>query len=238
MLDRTRLPSRAGLAALAVFLVAGYLPLAAYAVSKSLGGNAKQESRNFAGSVLEVGDESLLPQEVGVWSRAAFETVSRDPDDPFGANSLVWTYTGMGLEVQFSVDGYYPSWHDLNYCYTGAGWQRSGGRNLGDAVVWTELDLFQEPSTYAVSMFSCFDSKLTPVKPPPVSGSKLRTVVNRLRAWNFIDDAAGQQVTPPVFQLQLFVKSGRELYPHEVDEIRKLYRRLSDDFVKAQANKK
>lgn len=179
-----------------------------------------------------------MPENLDQWILVSSEQVDRDPDDPLGSKSGVFTYRGHGLEVSFSVDGFYPEWHDLAYCYTSLDWKLKDQANLrDDATGWhsTRLDLYKDDGSYMLTYFSCFDSKLMSVRPGERTIGTIRTFENLLErvGWKeaLVEDDA--PVTAPVFQLQLLCVTSKELLEHEQANLSQLFNKLSEHAFKA-----
>lgn len=232
VLDRPRIPSaQSSLIALSAIAVC-YVPLAGYTLVQAAmtSAAANQTGANFQASISDLVPESLLPTAVDEWKLVQSRSVNRSPDDPLGTNSVIWTYEGYGLLVNFSLDGFYPSWHDLSYCYTGLGWNLESAENVTDAKsghVLTKLRLYKDTGEYATSYFSCFDSQNNPVQPAEASGSALRSLLNRLQAGN-LTSAAAQSIEPPVYQVQLMTNQTTQLMAHERLQAEQLFSTLRD----------
>ena len=145
----------------------------------------------------------------------------------------MWSYRGNGFNAVFSLDGYYPEWHDLAYCYAGVGWQILSAENgsvkdSDDSPVFhTKLQLIRNSGSHATVFFSCFDSVQTSVMPPAVSGSFLRAVQQRLfSSVVAANDSAILKL--PIYQLQLFVEADREFLPHEEQAFLDFFRTQRD----------
>ncbi|MCA8986319.1 MAG: exosortase U [Planctomycetaceae bacterium] len=179
---------------------------------------------------LEVG-EQVLPETIGGWKRTKFEAVNRDKHDLFGSNSMIWTYTRNGVVAQFSIDGAYPSFHDLWYCYSSTGWElrESSNQQLSLAAtpdqqeVATEYQLYRGADEDAYVIYSCVDSTGATVEPPPPAESALRRLLNRLKSGNLLSEEGGQKVVPPVIQFQLFSRDESILFAQDVDDLRNLF---------------
>ncbi|GEM_PF-705783 len=176
-------------------------------------------------------ESDSLAGDVNGWHQDTFKKTTRKANDPFGVHSAVWSYSGYGMNVLFSLDGYYDEWHDLRTCYRGSGWEVQAAKN--DAtddgeleIPHTELRLVGKNGNQAAVFFSCFDSTLQPVTPPNVSDSLLQMLQSRLRNASFIETPQQNNVVPPVFQVQLMAEADRDLLPHEQAAIQDLFRIL------------
>jgi exosortase/archaeosortase family protein len=238
-LDRPRLNESISLKLVAGVLVLLFLPLSAVSygrvVSRWFAAPAAAaidapESLGDIGSLLtKVG---AMPSGVDGWTLVNTERVDRSPDDPLGMSSLIHTYQGHGLEVSFSVDGYYSGWHDLAYCYTALDWKLKDQANSRDELTKyfsTRLNLWADDGQYLLNYFSCFDSQLIPVRPGDQSIGTIRTFENLLERVGLRPAPAEKDppVTLPVFQLHLMCVSPQELLDHEKDSLRLLFDRLS-----------
>ena len=238
-LDRPRLNESISLKLVAGVLVLLFLPLSAVSygrvVSRWFAAPAAAaidapESLGDIGSLLtKVG---AMPSSVDGWALVNTERVDRSPDDPLGMSSLIHTYQGHGLEVSFSVDGYYSGWHDLAYCYTALDWKLKDQANSRDELTKyfsTRLNLWADDGQYLLNYFSCFDSQLIPVRPGDQSIGTIKTFENLLERVGLKPASAETDppVTLPVFQLHLMCVSPQELLDHEKDSLRLLFDRLS-----------
>jgi exosortase len=238
-LDRPRLSESISLKLIAGVLVLLFLPLSAVSYGRVV-------SRWFAAPVVATNDapESLgdigslltkvgaMPSGVDGWTLVNTERVDRSPDDPLGMSSLIHTYQGHGLEVSFSVDGYYSGWHDLAYCYTALDWKLKDQANSRDELTKyfsTRLNLWADDGQYLLNYFSCFDSQLVPVRPGDQSIGTIKTFENLLERVGLRPAPAETDppITLPVFQLHLMCVSPQELLDHEKDSLRLLFDRLS-----------
>ena len=238
-LDRPRLSESISLKLIVAVLVLLFFPLSAISYGRVV-------SRWFATPTIAANDapeslgdmESLLskvgsmPSSVDGWALVNTERLDRSPDDPLGMSSLIHTYQGHGLEVSFSVDGYYSGWHDLAYCYTALDWKLKDQANSRDEVTKyfsTRLNLWAGDGQYLLNYFSCFDSQLIPVRPGDQSIGTIKTFENLLERVGLRPAPAEKDppVTLPVFQLHLMCVSPQELLDHEKDSLRLLFDRLS-----------
>ena len=238
-LDRPRLNESISLRLVAGVLVLLFLPLSAvsygrvvsrwFAAPASAAIDAPESLGDIGSLLTKVG---AMPSGVDGWTLVNTERVDRSPDDPLGMSSLIHTYQGHGLEVSFSVDGYYSGWHDLAYCYTALDWKLKDQANSRDELTKyfsTRLNLWADDGQYLLNYFSCFDSQLVPVRPGDQSIGTIKTFENLLERVGLRPAPAEKDppITPPVFQLHLMCVSQQELLDHEKDSLRLLFDRLS-----------
>ena len=224
-LNRAILKPKPSLIAGLVFLGVVYVPLFAQAHAHLIMQDSKPDRENFVTSLNDLVNDDLIAGKIGDWEVIRVRKVTRDADDPLGTNSVVWTLAGNGLNVQFTVDGYYPEWHDLSYCYTAMDWQLESAQNLQlfASGKTTELNLYKESGDFAVSLFSCYEEDgCVPVEPDEASGSATRNLLNRIRSLNLFPDQR-PEVKGPVFQTQLWIDRKEALLLHERRSVRKLY---------------
>ncbi len=201
-----------------VILLACSLPFSAKATMRLLGtddGKPEITGQELA----DVFKETDLPESWNGWSRTSFRTESRRKGDPFGTQSAIWTFSGHGLDLNVSIDGWFPSWHDLTYCYQGIGWKVQQAANVvsrttDGSIPHTQLNLYKNTPVYASVCFSCIDSAMNPVNPPEIKGSLLRTIRDRLRTLEKLSNT-DEKVVGPVFQIQVFCQSDREIHSDE-----------------------
>jgi exosortase len=228
VIDRPRLKGRQAVILPIAIALLVYLPSVGVAVVRQWKNLAVPTGQSIeaVGAVTQLKEDSLSTS-VGAFTKAGFESISRDASDPFGMSSSVWQFNGHGLSASVSVDGMYSEFHDLAYCYTGSGWKLEAAENgmlmlNGLAIPHTRMQLYKNSGEQAVVYFSCFDSMRTPVDPPDVSGSILRMLKNRLVSGGLMGIPKAP-IVPPVFQVQLMVASGKELLPHELSALEQLF---------------
>ncbi len=193
---------------------------------------------NFVGGMSQALSDDSLPQSVLNWNLAKVERISRSPNDPLGTNSTIFSYTGGGLAVGFSVDGFYNAWHDLAFCYTALDWKIKSQTNDVDESTKahrTRLDLYTDDGQHAICLFSCYDSQLESVSPGEATLGTIKTLQTLLDRLPINQNDRSAQVVPPVVQFQLFCSSRHELLDHEIAEIQALYNTLSNDTLRALA---
>lgn len=229
LLDKARMTPKKGIIAALVATIVLYVPFSGLTLANALTKRAASYTPGeFSESLDAIVSENLLPEQIGKWTLESVRQVDRPRDDLLGANSVVWTYTGNGMTVQFSVDGLYKDWHDLSFCYSALGWKMIDVSNIcinTDEPTTTRVDMYRDSGDYALSYFACFDSNLTPVTPAPSRGSALRSLLLRLRSGSLVTENS-QSITPPVVQLQLMTDSRRELLGHERDLLKGLFAEL------------
>lgn len=180
--------------------------------------------------------ENLLPETIGGWKLVNTERIQRNSNDPLGSDSTTFTYKGNGLTAVFSIDGHYPAWHDLAYCYTAVNWKLKRQQNIKDdaSSTWfTELLLYDDQEQYSVCYFSCFDSQNDSVAPDdPTIGviPTLSLLLSRLPGQGSGDNGI-QPVIPPVFQFQLLCSSSHELLEFERRDLKELFLHLSETAI-------
>ena len=238
-LDRPRLSESMSLRVIVGVLVLLFVPFSAVSYGRVA-------SRWFAAPVVatvdapvSLGDMATLlaktgtmPAVVDDWALMNSERVDRSPDDPLGMTSLIHTFRGHGLEVSFSVDGYYSGWHDLAYCYTALDWKLKDQANSRDEATnyfSTSLSLYADDGQHLLNYFSCFDSQLVPVRPGDPSIGTIKTFENLLERMGLKQGNTEKDppIVVPVFQLHLMCVSPQELLDHEKESVRLLFDRLS-----------
>ena len=229
LLDRPRVVGRLAVIAPAVlfglFFVGGGIVAARTLFISEKITTASALPSHFESNMQPFSQDSL-PGEINGWKSTGFDEITRGPEDVFGGlRSSQWSYAGHGLNVIISLDGYYDAWHRLSMCYSGLGWIVDSAKNRAsiqtlpdgrEAAIWhTEYHMYRDLRTRGVVLFSCFDSHLTSVAPPPVEENVRIALQDRLRTalrWEKPPTAA---YVPPVFQVQLLVEADREIQPHE-----------------------
>ena len=213
-----------------------FLPTSAVAygraLSERIGGPTKSEALTEVNSAHLDFDGKSLPKNIDGWVLTGQEKIARNTGDPLGRSSTVFTYAGHGLTANFSIDGFYPEWHDLAYCYTALDWKLQSQLNSVNAeteIHQTEISLSIDDGQHAVSYFSCFDSHLKSVKPGEQTIGVLQTfelLLSRLPGLSN-PNSGDHNYVRPVFQLQLMCGNSQELLDHEKIALRDLFQKLS-----------
>ncbi|MEP3478679.1 MAG: exosortase U [Fuerstiella sp.] len=207
-----------------------FVPLSGIAVAQQFRNRASNVAPHFVESIAASVPQTLLPQRIGEWTQQSSRVVNRSPDDPLGTNSVVWMFEGNGIVANVSVDGYYSQFHDLSGCYSALGWELESttNREIGSPQFSvTELALYKDNGEFGLSLFSCFDSIHTPIRPPAATGSALRNLLNRLRSGQLIGEQA-QPVNPPVYQIQAMTTRQSQLLEHEKKLVEQLFVSVHD----------
>ena len=238
-LNQGRLAERLSMWVVAGVLVLLFAPLASVNYARVIAGSRSVPAGpnaagapSFVGNMSELVTDNAVPLKVDQWKLVNTERINRTPDDPQGTNSTVFTFAGEGLTATFSVDGYYPEWHDLAYCYTALDWKLKSQQNYKDASTEnhaTQLSLYTDDGQYSVSYFSCFDSRMQSVKPGEATIGVIPTfsVLMERMPWSTTVDLEKAKIVPPIFQLQLMCSSSHELLDYERENLQRLFSVLS-----------
>ncbi|MBC7965534.1 MAG: exosortase U, partial [Fuerstia sp.] len=244
-LNQGRLAERLSMWVMAGVLVLLFAPLASVNYARVVAGSrAVAAGPNAAGApdfvsnMSELVTDNAVPLKVDQWKLVNTERINRTPDDPQGTNSTVFTFAGEGLTATFSVDGYYPEWHDLAYCYTALDWKLKSQQNYKDASTGnhaTQLSLYTDDGRYSVSYFSCFDSRMQSVKPGEATIGVIPTfsVLMDRMPWSSPVDPERAKIVPPIFQLQLMCGSSHDLLDYERENLQKLFSVLSEQALQS-----
>jgi len=214
----------------------GFLFSGVATAARTWGNTSEIGTGNFEGKLAFQLTENDLPQEINGWKRTGFRVINRDKKDLFGANSMIWTYENNGVEAQFSIDGGYPEFHDLWFCYSSVGWSLRRSDNpqlngsLGDKqdTVATELQLYRGSSEQAYVLYTCIDAEGRVVKPPPPAETFIRNFLNRLRSSSILSERKDAHIVPPVIQFQTYTHTDTEFFAHERSGVRDLFSALRD----------
>ncbi len=214
----------------------GFILSGVATAARSWGSSNQAETGNFEGKIAFNLTEKDLPQEVNGWKRTGFRVINRDKKDVFGANSMIWTYENNGVEAQFSIDGGYPEFHDLWFCYSSVGWslrradnpQLPGSLGEKQETVATELQLYRGSSEQAYVLYTCIDAKGHVVEPPPPAETFIRNFLNRLRSGSLLTEGKDADIVPPVIQFQTYTHTDTEFFAHERSGVRNLFSVLRD----------
>lgn len=181
-------------------------------------------------------EATFLPEQIGPFRRAAFDTQTRDMSHSLGEFSRVWLYQGLDRSVLLSIDYEFADWHDLTLCYRNQGWIMSAVRiatpggdvvqreSLGDfrddPVVEAEFDDIE--GLHGSLLFGLFDRKGKPLAPPTSRGfwHDLRV---RLNDWGRRDAVQGRPIDRRCYQLQVFIEGAVPPTPSERIAIRGLF---------------
>jgi len=238
LLDRVVMTQTRSFATMVAVLALLFFPLAAIQYGRTIGTvfaspppQAGATESNFTTSIDELlQGHSEPPATIEDWTLVGTDRISRDPDDPFGTNSAIFTYTGGGLTAQFSIDGFYHAWHDLAYCYDSLGWDIRSQNNSIDGKSGrhlTELSISSPDGEHGWIRFSCFDSTGQSAPPNDPTIGRIPTISTLLERTGWRKEGPEQtQIIPPVFQLQLLCGDHRELLPHEDEALRILFEKL------------
>ena len=229
-MDKARFSDGIGANLPLVVVILIFVPLAGLSIVNAFSEHSSSSvtQQQFSDSLNTLVADDLLPQKIGKWELQNVNRVERPVGDLQGATSVVWTYSGNGLTAQFSIDGRYPDWHDLSYCYTALGWKMLSVQNnnsLEEETKYTQLKMYSESADFASVYFACVDSRFESVTPPPERGSALRVLVQRLRSGAFLSEKS-QTISPPVIQFQLMASGKRELMNHEEVLLNQLFKAL------------
>jgi exosortase len=218
-LDRPLLNPKMSVA-LAAGLAICCLPFSAMAGLHLIKGDSAVVAEVAGNPLGELLKEDAVDATWNGWTKKAFRVESRRAGDPFGTQSAVWTFEGHGVQANLSIDGWFPSWHDLTFCYQGIGWKVQDAANTtleenGKPTPHTSLNLYRNTPAYALVMFTCFDSDTTAIEPPALKGTLFRTLRDRLLSLGHLSKQ-DQIVNGPVFQIQVFAQSDKELHEDEI----------------------
>ena len=176
-----------------------------------------------------------MPSESNQWRRTGFESVTRDPDDPDGQFSHIWTYQKDGMQAALTLDGPFVGWHNLAGCYRGQGWdiqdvQHSDYQQRGESIPggYTEMNVEKGAGQYALVMFAVFDGQHRPIEPSE-SYVRFRAVGRFPRVSELIKRITGAQDErlarddSVTYQIQLFFESPMALSETQRDDARELF---------------
>lgn len=166
----------------------------------------------------------LLPASIGQWTLSENVAVDSKSKAPH-----VYTYTGSGLTVTFSVHRFFNTWNDVWPAYKGQGWKlekSSDNENSGSHYART-ISLYGDDSKHATSVSSCFDSQLRALEPTD-AGSLVVLLLQRAG----LKEKSSLHV-PPVFQVELFCESEDQLLTEERQNLESLFFELSENVLTA-----
>jgi hypothetical protein len=185
------------------------------------------------------GEESM-PNDLGIWHRAAFRQEVRSTKSSFGEFSNVWEYRKPDSGFVVSLDFPFRGWHPLWDCYEMTGWKRLSSNIVrtesGDkSVAWpyAEVVLENDIGTYAYLWFSFFDENGQPfIFQEEETVSKSPDLLSRF-TWNLNSfvRAKGEAVEPITYQVQMFCESGQNLSEPDRKQMRDLFLSLRHEML-------
>lgn len=190
--------------------------------------------------------ESDLPAEINGWALKSFHLDYRGTESLFAAYSYIWIYEKGNLKASLSLDCPYPSWHDLNVCYTGIGWNCQSDHFFDDRTKDSEagskteswqkqdfsrINMSKPDGTRGLVLFTAVDRSKTVVVPGIESGylaedSVVDFFLNKLSLalmlrGDDVEKLSGRQL--PITGLQLMSTSGMDLDPSQQTALRELF---------------
>jgi len=176
-----------------------------------------------------------LPQEWNGWVLANYQEESREFDNPMGAYSQSWTYAKQNKVCLFSVSSPFPAWHDLAVCYQNIGWNVVKQEDLvypqsspyqGER---TELTLRRDGEGYQYVLFSAFDVERQSVPVPKLYRVKMtRRFMDEIKMFSQSVGLNQRSATPPIYQMQLLVKTRAPLSESQLQQCRELFGQLRE----------
>jgi exosortase len=193
-----------------------------------------------------------LAAQIGPWKVASFEHIHRPDRDLQGADSYVWQLVDDRREILISLDGTFNDFHDLEWCYSGLGWQckqeRSyqspAGRLAPNSEIDTssddaqgdlcKLELSKATGERGIVFFSAVDRQGRDVIPQPGLGSETAAFVSGavFKALRFAvglpssPEIRATTFVPPVSTIQLMYKpsdSPSDAKLTELTELKQLF---------------
>lgn len=79
-----------------------------------------QDDMRLNASLLRQG---VLPAQLAEWEQSTFQQGTQASDPAHGPQWAAWRYRKAGVAALVSLDFPFHSWHNLTFCYEGAGWQ-------------------------------------------------------------------------------------------------------------------
>jgi exosortase len=117
-------------------------------------------------------NEGDLPEHLGPYVRAGFETKSHRNANSFGEFSREWHYRADRSIAIAAVDFPFRGWHESTYCYTNNGWYvkereaHSGGAEAAGAGAFVESVFVRSPLGHAILICGFDDMHGNELKPP------------------------------------------------------------------------
>ncbi len=178
-------------------------------------------------------DDQSLPGKIGPWIRESFEAVERDAYSDFGKYSRTYRYRHQhkeGVMATVSLDfPYMGGWHDLCMCYLNTGWtvhdRVVGSSELSDqANDWKFVvgDLENPAKEKAYVSFAGFDASGETAEP---AGEAVL-----FRPWFRLRRRLLRNLSPQLFQIQVFAQVGLSEGQELKDELQQLLLETRADF--------
>jgi exosortase/archaeosortase family protein len=171
-----------------------------------------------------------LPQEWNDWILADYREESRDFDNPMGAYSQSWTYVKQNKVCLFSISSPFPAWHDLAVCYQNIGWNLVKQEDIvypetspyqGER---TELTLQRDGEGFQYVLFSAIDVERQPVPVPKLYRVDVtRRFMDEIKMLSQSLGLNKRSATPPIYQVQLLVKTRLPLSAPQLQQCRELF---------------
>ena len=225
-----------------VFAVVGLLQVAWLwpALSKAVRGDAGAVSFKSSVAALKSLNEGDLPDRLGPYLRAGFETNFHGTKSSFGEFSREWHYRSGRVSANAAVDFPFRGWHELLWCYTHLGWslkervvRKGEGQETGRPDAFVEAVLERPPLRHAMLFYGIDDMRGDNLKPPENTdpfefNEKLdlfRFARGRLGS---SADLVDQSLTDG-YQVQLLIQTAAPISADQRTEARAIFVRLRRD---------
>lgn len=162
-----------------------------------------------------------MPDQLGDWTRLEGPAPTLNKIETLNLTSALWTFQFRGLTAVVAFD--FPIWgyHDVDACYTGAGWKilaKDKLRVAPEAPVAVRMDLSKDPSASATVWFATLSERGDWME----ESNFRRDLAARLR------DLGGVPETS--YRIQVFVASDHPLGPAERSAAEQLFTAASRIF--------
>ena len=209
--------------------------LAAWSVASSLGVVGERPSSVSPEVVYSSVSEDTLPAEFGNWKLTSYEARKRKSgwtgNYDYGTHSNAYTYESDDLTAQVSMDfPFSGGWHELTVCYdVGVGdWEITSRKAVTDIERVHVESEFQNESGYGFLVFNNFNDRGKLVTP---ASEAILT-----RTWLFLRRRLLREISPDLYQVQVFAASAEPLTEEQKGELRALFFEVEKRFT-AQVEK-
>ena len=193
---------------------------------------------------LTTSQASDLPTELNGWKQVGFERKLRDEHSLLAPESFLWTFQRENRTLIISLDSPYHSFHDLEACYQGIGWQANSiHAYVEDGKVVSGLSTIpiRKPDQSGVVYFSAFTRTGQMIIPPEQlsPAARFQNIFRNINQAFRIGDANANfsDVVPaeflPISQIQLLCEQPAPLSPTELDELKVLFEAARDRLLQS-----
>lgn len=183
------------------------------------------EAAAGAGEELHPVPEQAVPASWEGWRRVGFGVKHRTPMDPAGEWSRIWSFRKGRLTAAVSLDGPYPAWHNLEWCYDALGFETVWRGSLVDPSGrasdgrFSKLLIQDRGGRHGLVLFKAYTHEGKPLSPP--EGSRVSGLIDAFQ--ERLAGGGSASEAGPVYQVQLFAESRIPFTASEQEDLEKLF---------------